>query len=1092
MISQADSGLTLTQYNNLKSAEANATWSLTAHKYNLSFTETGDDQGRDNDLPDFDAVAYGDYIIRIVGDVLERYNTASATWEQASAYTGLGGAIDTDGSNLVVDGTDLFVFTANADGLYLTSTPDGGETFSSWSPVTLTSNINKIAAVNRNRIHYTVEDTDKGIFNMRVAKYDGSWSTSESDIWYTYPFSNFVAAELPDGSDMIVAATQVPGITTVKLVVNKPTKYIKQQGGIIGFHYSNNWWGDHYDIDVVDELTAYRFRDRIKLTQFSDRVALTCYSSDGTQLFPYTMYRMYTTVDGKYWSKGNALPLPSGFGTSGAKLVRLGDYVYAIERSRAYKSLMTLQLGYSPTVCQTEIPKRKITQLAFSESEMMQGSLVLSNEDGWLDSNTIISKLNRTLLVFKMGYWIGGEKVEVQTNMAEIDTYDMSESLPRHMVKLTFRDFMSWMTDINSAERPYYWDSQLIAGDDFIDTSNDKYGGLRHIEPQAGSFTSENSVLNLTSNNEEGVGFSTFSLYLWNGITQTQFKLSTVGNSEYAGCVFRGSDKDNFWTAYYNQTDDKIKLAERSGGVADIKVSSSTMGWSTTPTTARYIQVEFRYAHIIVRTSTDGITWTDRIDYLMTIDAPAATPDLQTLANSNKERGYVGFMGKGYAPPEVDTWDIDPLPYPDPDPYPEPTYNPPYGGYVPYTPALYPPTGSITSSGTNPKKIVMADELGVVFRATNLNAVTGTVTWKLVHDFECTIYSVLRDPTNSKQYWFATANGLYKIANVWANTPVAVQVASNFKMFGDALVYPNGIYMSEKKKTYLFVTCGNSLIAKSTNSGSTWTIIHPFGGSADPAQSVVSQQLNIPFGSGGTMYTLQSGYISGAQRWRTWRSLDWGETWTRLDEYVSVSISQPHIISPYRRSTTNAVNKVDMNHELIVHGGDRYFGSEPQTLARSTDGGFTWSDFTYSIGTPWFAQYYYPMTPYNNVKGYDSNTKNGKMAFASRRNAMYGGGGKFDIVYTTDGWANPSNLHVLPGYISDAVPFMSTWPNNQKFLVVGGRVGIGAGYGGAFTGAYGGGGWNGISVTADLGVTWYDIGPSHTATLYPIYVDVQA
>lgn len=778
MITQVESGLTVDQYNALKDATSGASWSLTAHKYNLDFSETGVDQGRDNDTPDFDAAAYGDYVYRVIGNLLERYDTVNEMWYECTAYTGIAGLIDTDSPNIVVDGSAMYIYAATSDGIHIINTTDNAESFSAWSTVVSDDAVNKIAAVNKDRIHYTQMNSDKNIYQLRVAKFSGTWSITASDVYYTYPFSNFVAAELPDGGDMIVAATQVPGITTVKLVVNVPTKYIKQQGGIIGFKYKNDWWGDHYDIDVVDELTAYRFRDRIKLTQFSDRLALTCYSSDGTQLFPYTMYRIYTTKDGVYWSKGNALPLPDDVGSSGAKLCQLGDYVYAVEKSRAYKSLMTMYLGYSPSVCQLVIPHRRISQMSLSEGEMMQGSIVFSNEDGWLDNDTIISPQNRTVLVFRMGYWVNGENFQVQTNMAEIDTYDKSHSLPRKLVKVTFRDFLAWMTDINSAERPYYWDSQLLGGDNFIDTTNDKYGGLRHLEPQAGSFTSEGSNLNLTSNNEEGVGFSTFSLYLWNGITQSQFTLSTVGNSEYGGITFRSIDKDNFWHASYLQSDDKIRLEERSGGAETLKAQSSALSWASTPETPRWIQVEFRYAHIVVRYSTDGITWTDCIDYLMDIVSSDLTPDLALVSTANKERGYVGFLGRGYAPPDVETWPADPPPYEDPPYYPsEPPYFPPYDPSYPgpYTGSVYVPGSTTGTAGTglhttgNPKKAIVVTHSGDVYRTTNLDANEGTCDWELA--FKVPHYTTYykKDPKVPKRRWFGTEEGLYYCSNMWAS-----------------------------------------------------------------------------------------------------------------------------------------------------------------------------------------------------------------------------------------------------------------------------------------------------------------------------------
>lgn len=1096
MITKDESGLTLDQYNALANTTSGATWSITAHKYNLDFTEVGVDQGRDDTLPNFDAAACQGYLFRTVGDLyMERFNTASASWEQVMAYTGLDPAssIDTDGAQVIVDGDDLFVFVAETSGIWMQHTSDAGATFSSWSHVTSDANVNKIAVVNKNRVHYTVEDTDNNIFNLRVAKYNSSWTSTDSDIWYTYAFSNFVAAELPDGSDVIVAATQVPGITTVKLVVNVPTTYIKQQGGIIAFKYKNNWWGDHYDVDVVDELTAYRFRDRIKLTQFSDRVALTCYSSDGTQLFPYTMYRMYTTKDGSNWSKGNALPLPEDPGSSGIKLCQIGDYVYAIEKSRAYKSFMTLALGFSPTVFQIEIPKRHITNLSLSEGDMMQGSLTLSNEDGWLNDDTIISKNNRTVLVFKMGYWSEGEKLEVQTHMAEIDTYDMSTQLPRHMVRVTFRDFLSWMTDINLAERPFYWDSQLLGGDNFVDTSDDKYGGLRHLEPQAGSFTSEGSILNLTSNNEEGVGFSTFSLYLWNGITQSQFTLSTATNFEYGGVTFRSIDKDNFWSALYYQGDDKISLFERSGGTPAVKSSTGTLGWANTPLTPRWIQVEFRYAHVIVRYSLDGITWVNCIDYLMPMSISDIAPDLNPIANSNKERGYTGFVGRGYAPPDVEAWPDDPAPYDPPSYYPpEPPYFPPYDpNYQPYVPGVFVPSGGTGVPGTglnttgNPHKAVTGSLNGDVYRTRNLDANQGTADWELAFTLPHHITSYLKDPKKSARRWFGTLEGLYVCENIWAASATATLKATSAAMFNQSGAPVFNIVMSEKRPNWMIVQNINQIYSLSETLGNLWNCLDMTNGSA--ATGVPFDINNgLTFGSWAdgmcAPYGDTSGYLmsvhgeyDGNWHYRPYWSEDWGHHWTAQTFRVPVGLAgfvNTRVYAPYRRRN-NAINTVNAATEVYWYSGAS--GNDGVGVAYSLDAGKTNGD---DIGTTplpglgqlrnpgWFAS----SVPNYGDQGMYNNPQTHKRSFMVLVNV--GGNTQQGVVYSKDDWAS---FAFMPGftYGFDA-SFGNTrgqihitgYPSNWNFLLVAQEAYE------AISGSRGS-----IIMTPNLGENWFNITP---------------
>ncbi len=776
-ITQPESGLTTEQYNLLETLKTGSTYRVVAHRYNLDFGRVYSSSSVATETtPDFDAIICNGFIYRVVGTTfLERYDIATDTWSTVSAYPHPSSPISRESVSLATDGSVLHAFAATTTGISHCSSSDDGSSWTSWTQIIAVTNLWLISSVSPTRIHYMVKDTTKLIYNLRVGVNDSGWTASASDIWIQHTPTNIAAVEYGT-QDVIAIATEVPGINTVTSVNGAVVNFIQPSGGVIVFRYQYDSWSDHVEVDIVDALTAFRYRNRVKLSVINGRLFLTAYASDGTQQFPFTMYRMYTSEDGLWWSKGDSLPLTEGQGaSSGIKLLFFGDYIYGVERKQVHRSYSTLATGHSPAAVQVDISDTKrVQEYEVTQGDMFQTVLVLSNANGWLNNNPIINTTNRIILVHSIGYRnpIDFTQIIVQVAITEVDTVDFNTELPKRMVRISSRDKLAWMTDRTGAERPYIWDSQLVGADDYSDYTSTGYDGLRHSAEESGSWSASNNKLILDSSNTEGIVFSTYDEYLWNGTTQTGFSLATVGNHEYAGVVLRATDKDNLLIGLYNQATDKIELRDRTAGIDVVLASSSTLSWASTPLTTRYIRAEFHYARIVIYSSTDGATWTQQISILQSSVQVAS-------ADNRKFRGYVGFIGKGFSPTDQSTWTPDPgpilSPLPDPyqppyeDPYDDPTYDP--GTIFPPVPGSTPVTRvSIPSDGNT---LIFGDDTHLKMVTTSIILTSPperditppmdmdeTISDAKIDRYSPGIYCLTTNGTQSR-LWFSSDMGVY-------------------------------------------------------------------------------------------------------------------------------------------------------------------------------------------------------------------------------------------------------------------------------------------------------------------------------------------
>lgn len=665
-ITQSESGLSAGVYAALSAATNGSAYKVIAHKYNLDFAlgNITPSQPTSNATDNYDAATViGKGMVRIVDDLLQWFTLPAADATGPYSVTGVDSPFNATGATGVapsvadMENGNVGYCSFDATGIYFGQAANvAAATSGTLSKVLTETNIVHVALVPGPRIHYVVKNATKNTYQLKMIDGANSWGKVESDIHYQYPIESFDAVALSSSpaEDVITMVSQVPGNVKIRWVNNEVQKTMEPAGGVMAFRYQYGTWSDHFEIEVFPNMTAHHFRRDVKTTLIDDTIFCTVFSVDGTEDYQIYSIRHYTSKDGRNWTLGDMLPMPQGFGQYGMVLARYGDYVYGVQGKNIYISDSTLYTGHSPSNLQADITDY-IDDYTLDRSPNMQAAIVLNNSDGYFDNHAFINDDNVIALQHQLGYQLtaGNPATLIDVGLTEVDVITWSTEASSRMIKLVARDRMSWLSTLRQSEEAHYSDGQLTGGDEYNDNTGTSYGGLRHSGVQSGSWSSDNDELNLKSNNREGVCFSTFGAYIWNGGHQSDFSLATSGNDEYAGLVFRAPDKDNCWFVYYNQSADKIQLIRRINAEDTVMSQTSAMSWKNTPTTRRYLRVNFRYGRIRVYSSTDGISWTEEITYI----APGQHTSGVDVAVMDK--GFCGFLGKGYSP--EDTWSIPDL-----------------------------------------------------------------------------------------------------------------------------------------------------------------------------------------------------------------------------------------------------------------------------------------------------------------------------------------------------------------------------------------------------------------------------------------------
>jgi hypothetical protein len=664
-ISQTESGLTTSQYNAVMAATEDPVWQVIAHKFNLDFKDYDNSQSRQNDtdfdvvvLPNFSAIAtnqggtiyfYHDDLVSAVPPTTVVSGYSNSVYAASLIY-------DDANSKLYIFFSDGSTITRKEYAVASGGLTDNGNTAMSVS-LGANESIVHISAAAIDRVHYVVNDSVNLTNQFRVSS---SASSTNSRIYYQYPIQSFDVVEF-NGKDVIAVATQAPSTISQRANVDQVEKYIEVSGGILSWTYRDGIWSDHVNVDIVDNLDAKRVRKSIRLSVTNDRLCATAFVSTGASPFVYTSYRMYVSKDGLHWSFGQIVPLDVPATNVGLKIATVANAAFAIDYGGIYRSDCTLALGFSPTITQADISD-DVNSLNISFNNAASASLEVDNEDDFYNNHAILNQDNTIALEVFAGYYIVGQgALKVLIATLEVDALDFDHNPENRIIKMVARDRLAWMMDKYASEDAEYFEGHLVGSDSYLDLTTSKYGGLSHTAQQSGSWKTEGNLLELRSNNEEGISFSTFKAYLWNGSYQTSVKLSQASATEYAGVIFRALDKDNLWYAVYKQSTDKIHLYERRAGTdTQQAVLGSTLGRASDVSTYLHVRVEFYYAQIRILYSTDGITWTTAFTYIAKGQHSSGATDGMLL-----DRGYVGQIAQGYQDAELDSWSFPDYVFPD-------------------------------------------------------------------------------------------------------------------------------------------------------------------------------------------------------------------------------------------------------------------------------------------------------------------------------------------------------------------------------------------------------------------------------------------
>lgn len=394
--------------------------------------------------------------------------------------------------------------------------------------------ITYIAATTPNRVHYLFTDGATGTYQPRCAEFaDNTWTERQSDIYWPYTPSSFAATALPSGVDVIAMTSNTPGVMTAQTSGTKTVSYVYQEGGIVAFRYANDTWSDHEEVDMADYVTSWRFRKHVRATTLGDKAYLVAYVSDGSSEYPIADYQVYASNDGMNWTAGE--PLPVQFtGGYGAKLLRAGDYLYAVERKNLERALSTLPYGYSAPGCQADITD-DIDELEVSQSDMTQVGMTVDNSDGAYTNHPILSEQNNVVLVIRGGYQLP-QTATIQLCLVEVDTIGHDETLPENYLRVTARDVMARFTDRIKARYPRRWHHQMLGADKYEENIGSNYGGLGHTAVVTGNWEASAGELSTEVKSAEAIAFSSLSSEtLWNATHQIAFEVQDATGAAVPG-----------------------------------------------------------------------------------------------------------------------------------------------------------------------------------------------------------------------------------------------------------------------------------------------------------------------------------------------------------------------------------------------------------------------------------------------------------------------------------------------------------------------------------------------------------------------------
>lgn len=988
----SETSLTAGEYASLRDAVGDPVVALTLTQYSPVFA-SHDTSGAGAAQDNFDAVVVDDVIVRAYYSAADTIRIQTLATEDGGDQAWAGqnlvatNIVSTVPVSLVASGNDVRVFWYDGTNLRYFASADKGTNWGASTIVGAVADLSFLAATTLTRVHYWVLTT---LNNQRLHVYidDGGWAATNSDIYWPFTPQSvdaIVGNQLDDGAaavnDVIVMATDFPPIVARKLRGVELGYEVNQVQGLAFIRYQNGRWSDHWEFDVVDEAPGFPSRYGVKLSKSGEWLFLCYERYDGTSTYSHHAIAITRSKDGISWECPYLLTKSIN---DPSILLPRGDHLYLLNAWKTYRSPLVGYVGTS-TVTYDLTPYSTHSQIA--QGDMQQIQLSIGNPESVLDSTNPLGDDVMMQLEVELGYHVSGSDLKVQTLLADIDTISESEQLPTDHLTLVGRDLLGRMTSIQ-ADQASEWDSQQIGGDNF-DAADDEtdYSGMRHTATQDGSFKTpfgDNELL-LTGSESPGIAFNTYCSDAWNGSLQCGIHVESDDHDDWVGVLFRAYDKRNFMNVKYDTADDKIKLYDRKDNV-DLELVSIAMGWSAG--TWYYLKVRFRYGHVWVYTSTDGISWTVRItkelDGMVAGTAWTWTNFKgRTIPNCSGRMGYVGY---GYSEEE--------------DSYPA----------IPTSPPETPGVELVYGSGR-----VAAGNGGVGY---TLDIGAATPVWAAANDGLSTGYTkcwkLWQDPwawdtDGSKTCW-----GIFGDSTNYAHCLMYQENFPNGQwQLSEGYPSPNAIYdlcFDEDNEIMYFlrftktwgVDGGTIWIYKSTNHGVSWSIHQGLGEYFSyGSYAYTDNQLALAPHSDGKVFYLHSHDVHGSVTGRAYTDDCWATFTRQTNLFTSIAM----LFYSYHSE--------DWDDKELYTGGD--------SLYKSSDGGLTWSDIEPNVANRGF----------RSVKPYPFNA----------RHLVWLGGNPLDwrgpyLMYTTDGgdnwtdWADRNGICTPPALFvewgTDGLPISTT------------------------------------------------------------------
>lgn len=641
------SGWVAGAYSAFISATGDPAFGVSLEQYNLSLALRAAGGGAGGTLATFDAIVCGSVLIRAWPDtdkiVVETMATEDSVNQSWSSQNVTATDIDTTVAiSLAVSGDNARVFWYDGDTVKYNDTTDNGATWGAADTVVAVPDLEFLAAATLSRVHCLTRTT-KNNLQFHTLKLNGSWSDTASQLYWPFTPTSFDVVEgsqVDDGAafinDTIGMTTDLPPMIGVKVVNTELVHTLERVQGVVVFRYQNGRYSDHLNVDVMDNVPSPPSRHSLRLSSYDGWLFMTYVRKDGTATgYVHESIALSRSRDGVSWE----LPyLLAKFSDGPAVLLKRSNHAYIVDSSVTYRSF---SVGYTGDAKIAQDISEDVLSINTKMGDIQEVQLTIGNPEQVLDSSVPFSNDAILQARIELGYYLSDIATVQQVLLADVDVITGSKKLPTDHVVISGRDILSRLTTVR-ADYVQEWETQQAGGDNFKSADETDYSGMRRTAVYSGYWKTPagENLLALLSSKNPGVAFNTYVRDAWNGAIQSGVIVPNTDIGDYAGVCFRAYDKENLWYAAYKPDSDRLVLVERRQDDDSVKTYIQP-GW--TFNTQYYIMARFRYGLIWVYTSTDGVTWTQAIEYECAGVPSAADWTFGNLPNLTGRMGYVGY-----------------------------------------------------------------------------------------------------------------------------------------------------------------------------------------------------------------------------------------------------------------------------------------------------------------------------------------------------------------------------------------------------------------------------------------------------------------